>query len=172
MEVILKTIKVSRCEGHRTSLSALAYALSKGYSIVCIPYGARVPGSLAYKMTIPAKVNVGKTNEYKYVCNVSGANGTFIIDLPVTCSRYWDYSIIAGKNNASSVSHIETDGFQNSYVIDARGGFSIEIFLVPQNNFSIFVYTSISCVVIELLYIYVLYSSRSHENAIRRNDST
>jgi len=64
MEVILETIKVaSRCEGRGTSLSVLAYALSKGYSIVYIPYGAQVPRSLTSKMTIPAKVNVGKINE-------------------------------------------------------------------------------------------------------------
>jgi len=61
----------------------------------------------------------------------------------VTYSPYWDYSIIAGKNNVSSVSHIETDGFQNSYVIDAHGDFSIEIFFVPQNNLNIFAYISI-----------------------------
>jgi len=144
------------------SLSALAYALSKGYSIVYIPYGAQVPKSLATKITIPAKVNVDKINEYKYIYNISGANGTFIINLPVTYSPYWDYSIIAGKNNVSSVSHIETDGFQNSYIIDAHGDFSIEIFFVPQNNLNIFAYISISCVIIELLYI--LYSLRSRKS--------
>jgi len=146
---------------YNISLSALAYALSKGYSIVYIPYGAQVPGSLTSKMTIPAKVNVDKINEYKYIYNISGANGTFIIDLPVTYSPYWDYSIIAGKNNVSSVSHIETDGFQNSYVIDAHCDFSIEIFFVPQNNLNIFAYISFSCIVIELSY--VLYTLRSRK---------
>jgi len=154
-------VKEMSFSNYSISLSALAYALSKGYSIVYIPYGAQMPKSLAAKMAIPAKVDVNKINEYKYIYNISGANGTFIIDLPVTYSPYWDYSIIAGKNNVSSVSHIETDGFQNSYVIDAHGDFSIEIFFVPQNNLNIFAYISFSCIVIELSY--VLYTLRSRK---------
>jgi len=115
----------------------------------------------------PAKVNVGKINEYKYIYNISSANGTFIIYLPVTYSPYWDCSIIAGKNNVSSVSHIETDGFQNSYVIDAHGDFSIEIFFVPQNNLNIFAYMSVSCIIIEHLYIVLFTLSRKRDQEKR-----
>jgi len=138
------------------SLSALAYSLSKGDSIVYIPYGIQTPKNLTSKITIPARVSVDEINEYKYIYNISGANGTFIINLPVTYNPYWDYSIISGKNNVSSVSHIETDGFQNSYVINAHGDLSIEVFFVPQNSLNLFAYISISCVVIELFYIFIL----------------
>jgi len=142
------------------SLSALAYSLSKGDSVDYIPYGIQTQNVIGSKFAIPARVGEDQINGYRYIYSISGANGTIILNLPETYSQYWDYSVISGKINISSVRHIQTDGFQNSYVVDAHGNASIEIFFTPENSLNFYAYLSTFFIAIELSYILYTLSSR------------
>ena len=143
------------------SLSTLAYSLTKGYSVDYFSYGILEPNNTNTKITVPAKVREAQISRYKYSYSISGANGTFIINLPETYNTYWDYAFISGKSNVSSMSHVQTDGFQNSYIVQAHGNVTFVINYTPQSKLTFFAYISISLISVELSYIlYVFFVRR------------
>ena len=147
------------------SLSTLAYSLTKGYSMDYFSYGIQTPNITNTKIAVPEKVREEQIDRYRYSYSISGANGTFIIDLPETYNIYWGYSIISGVNNVSSVSHVQTDGFQNSYIIKAHGNVTLEISFTPQSRLSVFAYISMSLIAIELSYIlYAFYVRKKNQS--------
>ena len=143
---------------YSSSLSAISITLSKNANTDYIPINNGLNQLGLASLTSSAKITSTQSSESEYKYDIIDSNGSILLNLPVTYSPYWEYTIISGSENVSGVRHFETNGYQNSYLINSHGNATIEIFFEPQKTLFLLEIILFSMVVSE--FIYVIYSFR------------
>ena len=151
-----------------SSLSAISYSLSKNPSTDYIPMNSKFNHLIQVNLSSPRKIIYQKVSPSKFEFIINGSHGLLLLNLPISYSTYWKYNVVFGLKNLTSIHQIETDGFQNSYLINASGNVTIEIFYEPLRIIQSFAFVSLLSIITQFLCLFFIYRLKRKGRRIRK----
>ena len=156
---------------YSSSLSAISFALSKSPHTDYVPLNSELTHLGNGNLTSSKNITYVQVSGSQYEYIISGSHGLLLLNLPVSYSAYWKYTVVSGSENLSSIYHVETNGYQNSYLINANGNVTIDVFFVPQKSIQSFAAISLLMITVESLYLLLSYRVRKNARDKRNSQS-
>ena len=147
---------------YTSSLSAISLALSNSPSTDYVPINSELTHFDHVSLTSPENITYLQISRSQYEYIINGSHGLLLLNLPVSYSPYWKYSVVSGSRNFSSIYHVETNGYQNSYLINASGNVVIEVFFKPQKSIQSVAVISLLMIIADSLCIFFIYRAKKN----------
>ena len=145
---------------YSSSLSAISITLSNNPNTDYISGNSWMRNLGKISLTPSSEVKVSQPSKYEYMYHIIDSSGSVLLNLPITYSPYWEYSIISGIKNISMIRHFETNGYQNSYLVIGYGNATIEVVFEPHKMLFLLETLSSSTIISECLYLFYQYRKK------------
>lgn len=154
---------------YSSSLSAISFVLSKNPSTDYVPINSELTHFSHSNLTSYENLTYLQISgsQYKYIIN--GSHGLLLLNLPVSYSAYWKYEVVSGSDNLSNIYHIETNGYENSYIIDINGNLTLDVFFEPQKSIQSIADISVFMIISESLCIFFVCRARIYRKNRRKS---